>query len=135
MLRLVAKGAKLRCAEGKTPTQLRVSRSTYVVDSCAIANVEDHKVGENIDHFGACTCMQNPDVQSASSIAGTLTPMPCKPPAFSTWTPGAKFIYQEVDGRSVRALTNDSKCNCGYGPEIEIVDPATDLTVDAGSSG
>jgi len=131
MLRLVAKGAKLRCADGAAPCTLKVTRVDYVVEGNAIANVEDHKPSMNIEGFGMCKCMQNPAVASATAAAnGTLTPMPCKPPSFSPWTPGAKFIYQEVGGRSVRALTNDSTCNCAYGPQVEIVDAVTHLRVD-----
>lgn len=132
MLRLVAKGAKLRCADGATPCTLKVMRVDYLVDGHAIANVEDHKPAINIDGFGMCKCMQNPAVAAATAAnKGALTPMPCKPPSFSEWTPGAKYIYQDVDGRNVRALTNECTCSCAYGPTVEIVDPATDLNVEA----
>lgn len=132
MLRLVAKGAKLRCQDGTTPCTLRVANTQYVVDGSAIANVEDHQVATNIAGFGMCRSLQNPSVAAATSAAnGVLTPMPCQPPAFTPWVPGARFIYQELSGgRSVRALTNDSTCRCGFGPEVAIDDPCTDLRVE-----
>ncbi len=132
MRRLVAKGAKLRCADGSSPCALSVTRTNYVVDGAAIANVEDHLFPMNIEGFGMCSSLQNPLVQTATAAAnGTLTPVPCVPPAFTPWTPGATFIQQDVGGgRMVRALTNDSRCNCGFGPTVTVEDPATDLAVE-----
>ena len=131
MLRLVAKGAKLRCAKGTSSCSLEVTQIDYVVDGNAIANVEDHKPMRNIEGFGQCGSMQNPAVVAATSAAnGVLTMVKCVPPAFTEWKPGAEFIYQDVGGRQVRALTNDSKCKCAFGEEVEIVDPATELAVE-----
>jgi hypothetical protein len=130
LLKLVAHGATLKCDKGTITCPLVVTRPEYNVDGMAIANVDDHQPITNINGFGMCTEMANPQVAAATAAAaGTLTPMPCLPVIPSPWSPGAEFIYQEVAGASVRALTDNSKCQCNWGPEISIEDPATDLQV------
>lgn len=131
MLRLVAQGATLRCSEGIAPATLVVSRPEYVVDGRSIANIRDHQPMSNIASFGMCRSLLNPTVQAATSAAmGTLTPMPCVPPSFSPWMPGARYITQEIGGVPVPALTNDSTCTCAYAGTVTIEDASSDLGVE-----
>lgn len=131
MLRLVAHGAALKCDQGSTKCSLIVIRPEYVVDGHPIANVKDNQVGANITTFGMCRSMANPAVQAATAAAmGALTPAPCVPPSLSPWAPGAQYIFQDVGGAPVAALTSDSMCTCPYAGMVTIEDPNTDLNVE-----
>ena len=129
MRRVVIRGAKLACSFGSSSSQLEVLHTGHGVNGEEIANILDHEALVNILPFGTCGAMANPAVQAASAAAGTLTRVPCNPPAFTPWDPGAVYVLQNHGTRRIPILTNNSSCTCAFTGTITITDPRTDIEI------
>ena len=111
---LVCTGAAMQCSFGTTPAAFSAS-STDVSGTQAAAGAVTDFGAANVPAFGMCTSLSNPQVASASSAAGTLTPQACQP-VLSPWTPGSSSVT--VDGNP--ALDDSSTCSCTWGGTITI---------------
>jgi hypothetical protein len=129
---LVADGATLRCSMGTQSSHLMLMGRPYTSDGAPLANVEDRMPMDNIQPFGNCTSLVNPEVAAHTNASGgALSPQPCRPPVFTLWQPGARFVYHTArDGRPVRALTGDSTCTCAYAGNVSITNPRTHAQID-----
>jgi hypothetical protein len=127
MTKLVVNGAKLKCSEGLSPSNLIVLPTSGTdAEEKPAATILDHRPMVNIPPFGMCKAQTNPQVAMATAAAqGVLTPQLCMPVIPAPWSPGTSVVtIQETN-----ALTDDSKCSCQWMGSIEIVDPATAVEV------
>jgi hypothetical protein len=93
----VCNGATLTCTFGMAPSTLVVTPENKVVTSNQpAATIMDNVPMKNIQPFGMCTSLANPQVASATSAAlGVLTPQPCIPVTSSApWTPGSPQVKE-----------------------------------------
>jgi len=120
--KLVFHGAMLRCSEGLAPGSLVVLPANMTNgEDKPVATVMDHLPMVNIQAFGMCKSMANPQVAAATaSASGVLTPQPCIPLTAAPWTPGAPAVT--VQGMTV--LVEGSTCMCTWAGTIEIADPS-----------
>lgn len=127
MPKLVISGATLQCSEGLAPSTLTITpQNGASADEIPAATTMDF-LPANIPPFGMCKALANPQVAAATSAAyGTLTPQPCMPVVTAPWSPGAS----KVTIRELKALTEDSTCQCTWTGRIEITDPAGTVDVD-----
>lgn len=127
MPKLVVNGAQLKCSQGTSPCSLTVIPAVASGDEKPAATVNDYVPNLNIAPFGMCQTQANPQVAAATASAqGVLTPQPCMPVTTSPWSPGSSVVT--IDG--VKALTDDSKCNCTWTGSIEITDPGSTIDVE-----
>ena len=120
MTKLAVHGAVLRCSQGTAPGSLLVAPQNIDADDTPVATVSHHQPMVNIQPFGMCRSLANPQVAAATSAAmGTLTPQPCLPVIPARWAPGATGIT--MDGQP--ALSADSTCQCNWAGSIEIAQP------------
>jgi hypothetical protein len=129
MPKLVVNGAKLKCDQGLAPGSLVVLPANGTSgDDMPAATINDNVPMVNIQPFGMCKSMANPQVAAATSAAsGTLTPQPCMPVIAAPWSPGSSVTTIQDQ----KALTDDSKCNCNWVGSIEITDPGTTIELDS----
>jgi Domain of unknown function (DUF4280) len=121
---LVCDGAALQCSFGTTPSAFSASSPDVAGSEVAAGTVSDFGA-DNVPPFGMCTSTSNPQVATATSAAGTLTPQPCQP-VLQEWTPGSSGVT--VDGDP--ALDDSSTCSCMWGGMITIGSAGqTDVTV------
>jgi len=80
----------------------------------------DNKPMVNIQPFGMCIAITNPQVAAATAAAmGVLTPQPCIPVIASPWAPGSiKVIIGNLP-----ALHQACMCMCAYGGAIQVLEP------------
>jgi len=96
-------------------------------DEQPAATVMDFVPMLNVAPFGMCQTQANPEVAAATAAAmGALTPMPCIPVLAAPWSPGASIVT--VQG--LKALSDDSKCNCMWTGSIEITDPGSTIDIE-----
>ena len=128
MPKLVVSGAKLKCNQGLAPSTLTVLPvNGSDVEEQPAATIMDHVPMVNVAPFGMCQSTANPEVVAATAAAmGALTPMPCVPVLPAPWSPGAGVVT--VQG--LKALSDDSKCNCAWTGSIEVTDPASTVDVE-----
>ncbi|MCC6527895.1 MAG: DUF4280 domain-containing protein [Polyangiaceae bacterium] len=128
MPKLVVNGAKLKCSQGAAPGTLTVLPANGTdADETPAATVEDYVPMTNVGAFGMCQSQANPAVAAATAAAaGVLTPQPCVPVTTSAWSPGSSVVT--IQG--MKALTDDSTCNCTWNGTIEITEPGTSVDVD-----
>jgi hypothetical protein len=126
--KLVVSGAKLKCSEGLAPSSLTVLPVNGTsADEIPAATVMDNIPMANIAAFGMCKTQANPQVAAATAAAqGVLTPQPCVPVVPAPWSPGS----QAVTVHDLKALTDDSTCQCTWSGKIEITDPGSTIDVD-----
>lgn len=120
MPRVVVEGAKLMCSFGTTPSVLAVLPKNRAESTTKAATVMDHVPFTNIQPFGMCTSIANPQVASATSAAlGVLTPQPCMPCTAAPWSPGSpdSTINDE------KVLNDISRLQCTWTGVITITDP------------
>lgn len=110
---LVCTGATLQCSFGTTPSTF--SASGDQVSAQAPAGVITDVAAANVQPFGMCLSLSNPQVASATSASGVLTPQPCVP-VLSPWTPGAA----RVTIGAVPALDDSSQCMCTWSGTITV---------------
>jgi hypothetical protein len=128
MPKLVVNGAKLKCSEGLAPSTLTVLPvNGSDGDQQPAATIMDQVPMMNIAPFGMCKTQANPQVAAATAAAqGVLTPMPCVPVIPAPWSPGSSVVTIN----ELKALSDDSKCNCAWTGSIEITDPASTVDVE-----
>ncbi len=126
MSEYVCNGAMLKCSFGVAPGSLMVLPVNRVMTANQpAANIMDNKPMINIQPFGMCQSLANPQVASATSAAmGVLTPMPCIPNTVAPWAPGMPTV---LIGNQP-ALTKDCMLNCLWAGIIQI-DFAGQVTV------
>jgi hypothetical protein len=124
-MRLVAHGAVLQCSQGSAPSSLVVAKTRgAAADEQGLATVLDHAPGANIQPFGLCRSLQNPQVSAATAAAqGVLTPQPCVPLTQTPWRNDVPAVV--IDG--VAALGETATCVCSWAGTISVH--------DAGSTG
>lgn len=121
----VVQGALCQCSFGLAPASLNVLPTSLVqIENMPAADITCC-TPVNIPTFGMCTSLANPEVAAATSAAlGVLTPMPCVP-ALTPWVPGSATTL--VGGQP--ALTMGSTSVCGFGGEIQILNPGSTKTL------
>ena len=119
----VTTGATLMCSFGLTPgTLIAMPTSATLLESKPVATIMDNIPFVNIMPFGLCTSLANPITAAQTTAAlGVLTPGTCTPVPAGPWVPGSPTV---IFG-SKPALTQSSKCFCGYGGVITVVVPGT----------
>jgi hypothetical protein len=126
--KMVINGAKLKCSQGTSPSTLTVLPVAGTsADEQPAATVNDFVPMVNVASFGMCQTEANPQVAAATAAAmGTLTPQPCIPVTTSPWSPGAGVTT--IQG--IKALSDDSTCNCTWTGSISVTDPGTTVETD-----
>jgi hypothetical protein len=109
----VCTGAALQCSFGTAPSTF--AASGVEVDATAAAGVVTDVAASNVPPFAMCTSLANPQVASATSAVGTLTPQPCVP-VLQPWSPGSS----EVTIGNVAALDDSSQCSCSWGGVVTV---------------
>ena len=109
----VSAQASLKCSFGTTAATFAASGDVDATNPSGV--VDDVSIG-NVQTFGLCTSLGNPQVALATSNAGgTLIPQTCVP-SLSAWTPGSSH----VTGNGVAALDATSTCMCAYGGTVSV---------------
>jgi hypothetical protein len=80
----------------------------------------DHIPMTNVAPFGMCQSVSNPQVAAAQS------PQPCIPVLPAPWSPGASVVT--IQG--LKALSDDSTCNCTWAGTVSITNPGTSTEID-----
>ena len=117
----VVNGATLMCSFGVAPSTLVVppANGAYAHNQ-PVANILDHKPMANVQPFGMCISMMNPQVSAATAAAsGVLTPQPCIPQTITPWVPGVPNVllgYSPI-------IDNLCTCNCLWAGVVSIVNP------------
>ena len=120
---LVCTGAMLQCSFGTSPATFTASGTR--TSAMSPAGVVTDVAPSNVPSFGMCMSLSNPQVASATSASGVLSPMPCVP-VLSPWTPGATRVTIE----QVAALDDSSQCECTWAGVITVSSAGqTDTTV------
>ena len=119
MANLVCTGATLKCSFGSTSADFAASGTQ--TSAGGAAGVVTDVAAANVPPFGMCSSMSNPQVASASSAAGTLTPQPCQP-VLAPWTPGSA----QVTIGGVSALDDASTCTCTWEGVVTVSDAGQD---------
>lgn len=120
MPRVVVEGAKLVCSLGTTPSVLSVPPKNRASSTTNAATILDHVPNVNIQPFGMCMSIANPQVASATSAAaGTLTPQPCIPCTVSPWFPGST----DATIAGAKVLNDVSTLQCMWAGVISVTDP------------
>lgn len=110
---IVVSGAVLQCPFGAAPSNLNVtSQSKCFISGQPAATIQDAQGMVNIQPFGMCSSLANPQVAAATAAAlGVLTPQPCMPQTAGTWIPTSPTTM--IDGKP--CLTSDCKVICSNG--------------------
>lgn len=117
---VVCGGALCQCSFGTAPSNFQVPPTNKVQAGMAVANIMDNKPMVNIQPFGLCNSLANPQVAAATSAAlGVLTPQPCIPVISGPWIPGSATVL--IAGKP--ALNNTSKLMCNWGGIIQFTNP------------
>ena len=119
---IVVSGAVLQCPFGTSPSSLNVtSQAMCMVSGQPVATIQDAQGMVNIQPFGMCSSLANPQVAAATAAAlGVLTPQPCMPTTAGAWIPSCPTTL--IDGKP--CLTNDCQVLCSNGMgTIQISNP------------
>ena len=111
MAQLVAMGAQMQCTSGTAPSVLVVAPPLVTSEVKPTANIADCIPITNIPPFGTCNVL---------TAAAAGVPTPCVP-ATTPWAPGSPTVMV----RGMPALNSTSKCTCGIGGSISILNPGT----------
>lgn len=113
MGQIVVSGAMMQCPFGAAPSSLKVtSQALCHVSGQPAATIQDAQGNVNIQPFGMCTSLANPQVAAATAAAlGVLTPQPCIPMTSGAWIPTSPTTL--IDGKP--CLTGDCKIVCTNG--------------------
>lgn len=124
-LAVVGATSLLKCSFGTVPTPLIVVGRTVMAEGMLMGNITDIVPLVNIEPFGMCISLLNPEVAAATAAAmGVLVPMPCVPVTVTPWVSEALTVL--VEGRP--ALDQTSILMCTWAGVIEILEPGN-LTV------
>ena len=117
----VCHGTMLSCSCGMSPSTLSVNSTNKVlVSNRPVASIMDAVPMVNIQPFGMCQSLANPEVAAATAAAsGVLTPMPCIPATISPWVQGSPTVILA----GIPALNQTSCLMCAWGGRIQIMDP------------
>lgn len=108
----VEHAALVRCQFGS------VSAPLNVTGPWPLATVRDSVPFVNVQPFGVCVCLGNPQVASATAAAGgVLAPAPCVPVTAGDWLRGNARL--RVGG--VPGLAPDSIVQCRWGGVLSLV--------------
>lgn len=116
----VVETAKLQCGCGSQESALKVpvDHKTDINDKHQ-ANIKDHKPNLNVQSFGLCGSMANPEVAAATAANwGNLKKMPCKPVTLTPWIDGKSDVLLDREP----ALLSTSILNCRWSGTIRIID-------------
>lgn len=120
-LAVVGEISLIQCLFGLVPTPLIVLPDrTIAVDGMLLGNITDFVPMLNIEPFGECVSLANPEVIAATAAAmGVLTPMPCVPITPDPWISEALGV--EVNGAPV--LDQMSTVMCIWAGLIHVDEP------------
>lgn len=114
----VVTGATVKCMYGTVPASLVATSQMNVTDAGKpLATLQDCSMA-NFQTFGMCTCPSNPAV-----VAAQGSPVPCARVPAGVWIPQ----HPNIRGGQDLFLTSDCTCMCGFGAQISIVNPNTQL--------
>ena len=118
MALLVVNGATLMCSFGAAPSSLVVIPANRVnASNVPAANIMDSTPMMNIQPFGMCSTLSNPQVAAATSAAqGVLTPQPCIPVTTGPWMPGSPTVLIA----NQPAVSNSCQLMCMWGGTITV---------------
>ena len=124
MFPIVVASARLACSQGSAPAPLFVAPGQReTIDRRPVATVMDCAALANIQPFGLCRSLANPEVAEASAAAhGALMPRPCRPVPLGPWEPGSRCRKQA----GMPLLTQPSTCHCAWAGVISVIDPGQD---------
>jgi hypothetical protein len=127
MAKLVCSGALLQCSFGAAPSNYQVVPANRVTTSnMAAATIMDNITMGNIQPFGMCSSLANPQVAAATTAAqGVLTPQPCLPVIPAPWIVGSPTVL--IGNKP--ALNDTSTLMCAWAGVIQIKMPGQ-MTVD-----
>lgn len=126
MALVVCGGALCQCSFGSAPAALQVPPVSKVMATQAVATIMDNKPMVNVQSFGMCMSLANPQVAAATAAAlGVLTPQPCLPVIAAPWAPGSPTVLIA----NKPALNNSSKLMCNWAGIIQINNPGQQKTM------
>jgi hypothetical protein len=93
-LAVVGATSSIQCSFGLVPTPLIVLPDrTVTAEGMLMGNISDMLPLANIEPFGDCVSLANPEVLAATIAAlGVLTPMPCIPVTVEPWVSEALTV-------------------------------------------
>lgn len=119
-LAVVGATSLIKCSFGTVPTPLVVVGRTVMAEMMLMGNIMDCVPLVNIEPFGLCTSLANPEVAAATAAAlGVLVPMPCIPVTTSPWISEALTVH--IQG--FPAIDQTAILMCDWLGVITIVEP------------
>lgn len=111
----------IKCSYGLVPTPLIVLPDrTVTAEGMLMGNVSDMMPFGNIEPFGDCISLANPQVLAATIAAGgVLTPEPCEPITVDPWVSEAMDVMVE----GMAALDESATLMCTWEGVINIDEP------------
>ncbi len=114
----VVTGAVVKCMYGAMPASLVTTSQMNVTDNGKpFATIQDCTMA-NFQTFSMCTCPSNPAV-----VAAQGSPVPCARVPAGLWIPK----HPNIMAGQNPLLTSDCTCMCGFGAQISIVNPGTQI--------
>ncbi len=120
-LAVVGETSLIQCSFGLTPSPLIVLPDrTVMAEGMLMGNISDFVPLANIESFGECISLANPEVEAATAAAGgVLTPMPCIPATVTPWVSEALTVH--VMG--FPAIDQTAFLMCTWAGVIHILEP------------
>lgn len=119
-LAVVATTSEIKCSYGTTPTPLVIVGRTVMAEGMLMGNIMDIVPLVNIEPFGLCSSLLNPEVAAATAAAwGILTPMPCIPVTVTPWISEALTVH--VQG--FPAIDQTAILMCTWAGIITVIEP------------
>ena len=120
-LAVVGGTSLIQCSFGLVPTPLVVLPDrTVLAEGMLMGNISDIVPFANIEPFGECISLANPEVLAATiAAAGILTPMPCIPITPDPWL--SESLNVLVGG--LPALDQTAIVMCIWAGVIHVVEP------------
>lgn len=120
-LAVVGEVSLIQCSFGLAPTPLIVLPDrTVLAEAMLMGNISDMVPFANIESFGECISLANPQVAAATAAAfGVLVPMPCEPATVDPWTSEALSVLVSV----MPALDQTAILMCTWAGVIMVEEP------------
>lgn len=120
-LTVVGEISLIQCLFGMMPTPLMVLPDrTITAEFMLMGNITDMIPFVNIETFGECVSLANPQVIIATAAAmGVLTPMPCEPIVVDPWISEAVDVFVEI----MPAIDTTAVVMCIWAGAIHIDEP------------
>lgn len=120
-LAVVGMTSVIHCSFGIVPTPLVVLPDrTIMAEGMLMGNITDFVPLANIEPFGECISLLNPEVLAATIAAfGVLTPMPCIPVTVDPWVSEAVDVMVE----GLPALDETALVMCVWAGVITVLEP------------